>query len=78
MILNDCKLMVGPQGKHWIAPPAVRQTDADGHVKRDAGGKATWSRIIEFIDKETRDRFSEMVLEALRRDHPDAFDGDGP
>jgi hypothetical protein len=77
MIINGCRLMVGPAGRHWIAPPSQQQTNKDGCPRLDPNGKPIWSQIIEFVDNKTRDRFGELILGALRRDYPDAF-GDEP
>jgi hypothetical protein len=74
MIVNGCKLMVGPAGKHWIAPPSQQQTNKDGSPKLDPNGKPIWKEIVEFADKAARDRFGATVLDALRADHPDVFD----
>ena len=75
MIVNDCKLMIGPQGRWWLALPATKQLNADGSP-RMVNGKACWKSIIDFADRPTRQRFEELVLEALRRQHPDAFAGE--
>jgi hypothetical protein len=76
LIVNGCKLMRGPQGKPWIAPPSVKQLDADGNPLFDIKNKPRWSPIVEFRDRAAADRFRDLVLEALRRQHPAAFDGD--
>jgi hypothetical protein len=78
MIVNGCKLIRGPQGKYWIAPPAIRQVDSDGNPLLDANGKPKWSPIVEFCDRAAADRFRDLGLEALRRQHPTAFDGAVP
>jgi hypothetical protein len=77
LIVNGCKLMVGPAGKHWIAPPSQQQTNKDGSPKLDLNGKAVWKEIVEFSDKAARDRFGRAVLDALRAAHPEALDENG-
>jgi hypothetical protein len=77
MIVNGCKLMVGPAGKHWIAPPSQQQTNKDGSPKLDPNGKPVWSQTIEFVDRAAGDRFRDLVLDALRRDYPQAGDESG-
>jgi len=74
MVINDAKLMVGPAGKHWIALPAIKQTGKDGEPRLDDNGKQLWSPIIEIPSQDARDRFNELVLAALRRQHPGALD----
>jgi DNA-binding cell septation regulator SpoVG len=76
MVVNDMKLMVGPNGRYWIALPAIKQTNADGSARLDANGKPLWSPVIEFASREARDRFQDLVLAALQRQHPHAFDRD--
>jgi hypothetical protein len=78
MIINGCKLMGGANGKHWIALPAQPQTGRDGSAKLDVGGKPIWAQIVDFADRAAADRFRELVLGALRRQHPEALHGAGP
>ena len=77
LILNDCKLMVGPQGRRWIGMPAVKQLDRDGNPRFDANGKPLWNQIVEFRDRAVRDRFNRAVIEALRTTHAELFEGEG-
>jgi DNA-binding cell septation regulator SpoVG len=76
-VFNGCRLMAGPRGR-WIAMPSRLLVDRDGQPKLDANGRQTYSQVIEFRDRSTADRFCGLVLEALRRQHPDLLDGDGP
>jgi len=73
LVLYDLRLMVGPNGP-WIAMPATRQVDRDGNSRRDANGKELWTPIIDFRNRQTRDKFRDMALALLRRNHPEAFD----
>jgi hypothetical protein len=75
MIVNDCRLMIGPSGKPWIAIPSAKQVNKDGSTRLDARGRQTYSQIVEFRSRALADRFSDLVLEALRRQHPEALDG---
>jgi len=74
MVVNDLKLMIGPGGRYWIAMPSVRQVDKDGQPKRDTKGKPLYSPIIEFVDRESSEKFQRLILDALRREHPEVFD----
>jgi hypothetical protein len=62
-------LMIGPKGQRWIALPSVKQLDQDGNP-----AKPIWNPIIEFANRASYDKFQTIVLEALRRAHPKAFD----
>jgi hypothetical protein len=75
LVVNDCKLMVGPNGRRWFAMPAVKQFDRDGSPRLDAKGKQLYSPIIEFASREAAARFRDLALDALSRAHPDALDG---
>ena len=75
MIVNGCKLMTGPTGKYWVAPPSQQQTNKDGSPRLTSDGRPVWKGVIEFADKAARDRFCETTLRALRAEHPDAFGG---
>lgn len=77
MIINGCKLMVGPNGKHWIATPSEKATNKDGSPKLNAAGKQVWVQTVDFVDSGARNRFCDLILEALRREHPDALNGSG-
>ena len=77
MVINGSKLMVGPNGKHWVAMPSERQLDRDGNRRLDANGKQLWSPIVEFATRDARVRFNELILAALRRQHPGALDEAG-
>jgi hypothetical protein len=74
LIINSCKLMRGPQGAFWIALPAVKQLDPDGNPLVDANGKPRWQPIVEFRARAAADKFRDLVLEAMRRQHPTAFE----
>jgi hypothetical protein len=74
LIVNGMKLMVGQKGKHWIGMPAIKQVDQDGQPQLDANGKPRWNQILEFRDQATGDKFRDLILEALWRQHPEAFD----
>jgi len=73
MIICGCKLMRGQNGKRWIALPAIKQFDQNGEPLLDANGKQIWSPVVEFTDRNARERFTGLVLDALRRQYPDAL-----
>jgi hypothetical protein len=61
-------------GKAWAPLPAKPQVDKGGQLIRDARGKTAYVAILEFDTKKLRDALSERVVEAVRAQHPDAFD----
>jgi DNA-binding cell septation regulator SpoVG len=74
MIVHDLRLMTGKNG-YWIALPAMKQVDRDGRPRTDANGKAIFSPIIEFADRIASDRFRDLVIDVIRREHPEALAG---
>jgi hypothetical protein len=74
MTILSCRLMMGPRGVPWVATPAVKQAHKDGTPRVDPAGKQLWQPVVDFAGRAARDRFNGLALEALRRDHPDAFD----
>jgi hypothetical protein len=78
LIINDAKLMVGRPGKYWVALPAIKLTGKDGNPRLDPTGSSLWNPIVAFASRDARDRFNELVLTALRRQHPGAFDPQAP
>jgi hypothetical protein len=48
--------------------------DSNGNPKVDARGKAIWAPVgFDFDDNRIRERFGEQILEAMRRQYPEAF-----
>ena len=56
MIIHGCMLHES-NGARWIGLPGKPYTDSSG--------KQTFSKILEFSDRATADRFRDAVLEAL-------------
>ena len=73
MILHDVTVLSGERGA-WASPPSKPQINRDGAIIKDDSGKTRYAPIIEFKSKETRQRFSDGVVEALRASHPKAFE----
>lgn len=67
LIVRDLRLMIGPKGARFLAMPAIK-------TERD--GKASWSDILDFDNRRTRDRFQSPILDLLRQLHPEAFEGE--
>lgn len=76
MIIHNCRLMVGRNGA-WVAMPSKPQLDCDGRPLLDANGRQTYSQIVEFCNRATADKFRDLVLNAVRKQHPEVLDGGG-
>jgi hypothetical protein len=70
--LLGCKLMVSSLGKLWVAPLSSIRRDTDDQPILGENGRASWAPLIGFRDNATRERFRSEVLDALRREYPEA------
>jgi hypothetical protein len=61
------------EDKRWCGLPARPVLGPDGTVQRDQRGRARWVQIMEWVNKETADRFRQAVFDAVERDYPDAL-----
>lgn len=73
LTIRDCPVHEVGQ-KTWASLPARPQVDSAGRLVRDAAGKASYAAILEWRDRKLRDHFSRRVAEAVRAQHPSAFD----
>jgi hypothetical protein len=60
-------------GKSWVSPASKPMLGRDGQQMKSADGKLMWVPLTTFADRETRERFSVGVIEALRESHPQAL-----
>ena len=70
----DVPVFFGKNGA-WASLPSKPQIDREGRQKVDANGKTAYAPILEWRDKDLRDRFSETVVGLVRSAHPDALEG---
>ena len=76
LVLHNCKLMVGPKGKRFIAPPSEKRRDQADRPVLDPTGRPVYDPAISFRDRETRARFNAAILAVLRVTHPSLFSGE--
>lgn len=57
-------------GKRWASLPSKPMIDGDGNTKKNEGGKVQYVPILEWLDRDTADRFSNGVIAAVEREHP--------
>jgi hypothetical protein len=74
MILHRCSIFA-KDGKAWASPPSKQVVGRDGIAQRTADGKARNEPTVSFTDRWVQERWSTAVIEALRAEHPEAFDG---
>jgi DNA-binding cell septation regulator SpoVG len=78
MVIHGLKVIIGSTGTRWIAMPDAKRRDRDDQLVLDANGKPIWDAVIEFCNRDAGDRFGAMILQALREQHPEVFDGGAP
>jgi hypothetical protein len=61
-------------GRRWCGLLGKAQLDKDGQARRDDRGKIQYTPVLQFLDRDTADAFSDRVIEALLADYPRAFD----
>jgi hypothetical protein len=61
-------------GRAWVAMPAKPQIGRDDKLVRTHNGKAQYSQVIGFRNRELADRFSNAVLALVNAEHPEAFE----
>ena len=52
--------------REWVNLPAKPQLDRNGQPRTDINGKPLYTSIVEWGDRDLRDRFSEAVIGAIR------------
>jgi hypothetical protein len=73
LVIAEISLHVA-NGRAWASPPSRQMVGADGLVMRDAAtGKPRWQPLITFTDKNTRDRWSASIVDAVHAAHPEAL-----
>lgn len=69
VIFHDVSLF-RRNGVVWAVPGGRPRLDPEGRQQRDNSGRRRWSPVVSFASRETEDRFSRAVIEALRTSHP--------
>jgi hypothetical protein len=74
LILHDVGIHTGGDHKAWASPPSRPMLDHEDRALRGPDGKIIrYATIIAFATKEHRDRFSQVVVDAMREAHPEAL-----
>ena len=59
--------------KSWVSPAGRPAIGRDGTQMRGADNKPLYNQCVSFADKATADKFSAVVVAALRVSHPEAL-----
>lgn len=68
LIVNDVMLL-SSNGLVWANAPGKPQVGRDGMALKDDRGKIKYTPILEWTDKESRERFSAAVIAAVEAKH---------
>jgi hypothetical protein len=72
MVLHEVAIHTR-NGSWWASPASKPMLSREGTVLRDEAGKVRYAPIVSFDSKQTRDRLSQGVVNALRQAHPEVF-----
>lgn len=72
MVISDVVILQSERGP-WASPPSKPMISRDGSAMKDDAGKIRYVPVIEFVDRATRERWSDAVITALRESHPEAL-----
>lgn len=78
LTIRDCPVHQHANGRCWVSLPGKPLLDRELSQKRDAFGKGVFVPVNEWPDRNTSDRFSEIVIEQVRARWPNAFDRAAP
>lgn len=72
LTIVDCPVCASG-GRVWAALPAKPQIDRDGRpIVKD--GRAQYTTILKWADRDLGDRFSEAIIALIRAEHPGAIE----
>jgi hypothetical protein len=72
MTLHRCSIFA-KDGRAWVGPPSKQVIGRDGTVARDGNNKPRYEPCVSFTDRATQDRWSGLVVDALRATFPEAL-----
>jgi len=78
LILRELPVLIGTNGRAWVALPRKPVLDETGQQKRDANGRPQYVAIGEWTTRTLSDRFSARVIELIEQQYPGALGGGAP
>jgi len=73
MRIHSLRLILGPAGTRWIGCPGTWRKGPEREFALDNKGKRIFDPTVDFKDRATREKFLDLVLEALRHARPEMF-----
>lgn len=68
MILHEVQIF-SANGTVWVNPPRRQQIGPGGLVVKGADGKVRWLPVVEWGDRDSKQRFQEGVISAFEAQH---------
>ena len=72
LIIHDITICES-NGRIWASPPGRPKLNKDGTALGSDTSKFDYLPMITFASRQVRDQWSHAVIEALRRDYPEAL-----
>lgn len=69
---HDC-IVFKKEDKWWVSPASRAVIGKDGQQQKDADGKLKWVPVVSFTDRSRRDAWSNAIISALHRQHPEVL-----
>jgi hypothetical protein len=69
LMINDIPILIGKNGP-WTSLPSKPQIGQDRRKKSDVNGKAQYTPVLSWRDRDLFDPFSTAVVELIRAAHP--------
>jgi DNA-binding cell septation regulator SpoVG len=73
LILEDLPVLIGNDGRPWVALPSRPVLDEDGRHKRDVNGKLEYQPIGRWTSRNLSDQFSARVISLIEEQYPGAL-----
>jgi hypothetical protein len=73
LTIRDVAVFVSKNGP-FATLPSKPQIDKEGRHKTDANGKPAYAAVLEWLSRELSDRFSQVVVAAIRQLSPSALE----
>jgi DNA-binding cell septation regulator SpoVG len=73
LILSDLPVLIGNDGRPWVALPSKPVLDAKGQAKRDSNGRIEYQPIGKWTSRPLSDQFSARLVGLIDEQYPGAL-----
>ena len=74
LILSDLPVLIGNNGRPWVALPGKPVLDEAGRAKRDINGKIEYQPIGKWTSRPLSDQFSARLVGLIDEQYPGALE----